>query len=174
PVTLAEAKAHARIDIADDDALITRCIAAAREWVEAETGRALMTQTWRLTLDAWPDGGAVILRRPPVQSVAEIRTFTAGGVAAIWVASNYGLALGREPQALMRVSAAWPVPGRTRAGIEIDITCGYGALPTDVPAVLRQAVLVQTARLYARRGEDEAAAPLDVLAMIAPYRVITL
>lgn len=51
PVLLVDAKAHMRVDIADDDALITGLIAAARQYVEDLTGRRLITQKWRLYLD---------------------------------------------------------------------------------------------------------------------------
>ena len=54
PVTVAEAKAHARIDIDDDDAMVAALITAARQWVEDTTGRCLITQQWKLTLDNWP------------------------------------------------------------------------------------------------------------------------
>src|SRR5690242_18760477 len=50
PVSLAEAKAFARIDGSDEDALVGALIAAARLHVESLTGRALITQTWRLVL----------------------------------------------------------------------------------------------------------------------------
>lgn len=51
PVTLADAKAHMRVEISDDDALITGLVVAARERVELLTGRKLITQKWRLYLD---------------------------------------------------------------------------------------------------------------------------
>lgn len=52
PVTLAEMKLHLRTfgtDTTEDDK-ITGLIVAAREWAEDYTGRALVDQTWRLTL----------------------------------------------------------------------------------------------------------------------------
>jgi uncharacterized phiE125 gp8 family phage protein len=50
PVSLAEAKAFCRIDGTDEDALVSALITAARLHVESITGRALLTQTWRLIL----------------------------------------------------------------------------------------------------------------------------
>jgi uncharacterized phiE125 gp8 family phage protein len=174
PVTLAEAKAHLRVDLADDDAMIGRIVAAAREWVEAASGCALMTQTWRMTLDAWPVGPAVALTRPPVQAVTAVRTIAADGVASVWGGTNYALSFGAEPQRLMRLSAGWPLPGRAENGIEIDMTCGYGALASDVPAALRQAVLAKAAQLYERRGEDAGEDPDEALRLIAPFRTVRL
>lgn len=55
PVSLDEAKAHLRVDTEDDDAYITGLILAARQVVEDDTRRALLTQSWLLTLDYhWP------------------------------------------------------------------------------------------------------------------------
>ena len=73
PVTLAEAKAHLKIDTTDDDALITALIPAARARAEWHTGRALVTQGWTLWLDAWPDIIAIPL--PPLQAVASVTVY---------------------------------------------------------------------------------------------------
>lgn len=173
PVTLAEAKAHLRVDLGDDDAMIARLIAAAREWVEAASGRALMTQSWRMTLDAWPGGETIPLVRPPVQAVAAVRVFDAAGAATLWASANYAMAFGAEPQRLVRVASSWPAPGRARAGIEIDVTCGYGAA-ADVPASLRQAVLLKLAQLYERRGEDKGESPDAAWTLVAPFRTVRL
>lgn len=53
PVTLAEMKVHLRgfTSVSDDDAQVTKLIVGAREWVEDYTGRALIDQTWRLTMN---------------------------------------------------------------------------------------------------------------------------
>lgn len=172
PLTLAEVKAHLRVDLADDDALITRMSQAAREWVEAETGRALITQSWRLSLDDWPQGDAVTLLRPPVQAIVQVRTIGTDGAPTVWDASGYALSFGAEPQRLIRKSASWPSTARKTGAIEIDLTCGYGAAGADVPAALRQAILVAASRLYERRGgEANELAMNQAFALIAPYKV---
>lgn len=55
PVTLAEAKLHARVETAADDTLISAMISAAREEAEHILGRALITQTWEMVLPAFAD-----------------------------------------------------------------------------------------------------------------------
>lgn len=57
PITLAQAKTHLRVDVTDDDALITDLIAAARQYAEGICRRAFCTQSWKLVLDTWPSPG---------------------------------------------------------------------------------------------------------------------
>ena len=47
PLSLAEAKAHARIDGAEDDALVAGYIRSATASIEAYLGMALITSSWR-------------------------------------------------------------------------------------------------------------------------------
>ena len=65
-VSLVEAKAHLRVDVSDDDDLITACIHSATALAEQYTNRAIAPQTWELTLDAFPT--AFELTRTPVTS----------------------------------------------------------------------------------------------------------
>ncbi len=57
PVSIAEAKAHLRVDFSDDDALISALVSAARQHAENITRRALVTQQWKMTLDQFPMPG---------------------------------------------------------------------------------------------------------------------
>ncbi len=57
PVSLAEAKAHCRVDGTAEDTLIASLIVAARMHVERALDAALIAQGWSLYLDGWPDRG---------------------------------------------------------------------------------------------------------------------
>lgn len=81
PVTLATAKIHLRLDIDDDDDYIrTVLIPAARSWVEKYCRRALYKQTWRLTLDRFPNVKDSDLVIPPFLSVSGITYLDAANV----------------------------------------------------------------------------------------------
>src|SRR5881227_3062917 len=62
-------------------AVITALIASARAHVEAQTRRALITQTWRLIRDDWPPDGRVAVAPVPLRSVVAARVYDAGGTA---------------------------------------------------------------------------------------------
>lgn len=57
PVTLVEAKAHARIEYPDDDSIVAGLIVAARRYAENALREALLSQQWILYLDSFPSAG---------------------------------------------------------------------------------------------------------------------
>ena len=79
PVTLADAKAWLRLDGDHEDELRpASLVASAREQVERLTGLALIDQTWRLSLDAWPAVASVALSRWPVAGILELTALGRG------------------------------------------------------------------------------------------------
>jgi uncharacterized phiE125 gp8 family phage protein len=75
---------------------------------------------------------------------------------------------------------AMPAPGRIAAGIELDVTVGYGDASVDVPEALRQAIRLLVGHWYDNRGvvapgtTQAVAMPETVAALIAPYRMLSL
>lgn len=179
PVTLNEAKAHLRVTDAAEDALIDRLIVVAREAAETHTERAFLAQTFRLARDAWPDALCLSLPRPPLLAIDAVRLYDADGNASAWDASSYTVDTRFTPGRLcLKTGWSWPTPGRRQGGIEIDFQAGYGGLASDVPAALRQAVLMGVAHLYENReavsAESAAEIPAGAAALLAPYRVLSL
>jgi uncharacterized phiE125 gp8 family phage protein len=179
PVTVAEAKAHLRIDGSAEDILIASLIVTSRLHVEAALGLALITQGWRLTLDAWPKGGVVRFPLRPIQSVTSVAVMDATGAPAMVAAEDYlldGQAL--RPRLVPR-DGAWPEPGRRTNGIEIAFAAGIGEEPEEIPQPIRHAILLLVAHWYEHRdpleiGAAAAAIPAAVSDLLKPYREIRL
>jgi uncharacterized phiE125 gp8 family phage protein len=82
PVTLDEAKAYLRVEHSDDDDVIAALIAGSRIHVEAQPRRALITQSWRISADNWPEDGRLAIRPAPLQTlIASQKENYAGGRA---------------------------------------------------------------------------------------------
>lgn len=176
PLTRAEAKAWLRIDHDAEDTLIDALIPAARRLVEVETGRALMEQSWRFSLDAWPLRGLIPAPVSPVREILAATVEAADGTAAALPEGALALVSDRAP-ALIRVDRALtPAPARPHGGIVITLKAGYGPDAADVPADLVQAVRLVLGHFYEHRdGPGEATRlPAAALALIAPYRVVRL
>lgn len=172
PVTREEAKLHARVDGTAEDATIDDLIVAARAEVENRTGRALVTQKWRIVKDGVPRSGVMKLSPAPIRSVDRVTLYGADGAPSIVDADSYDVDKYSSPGRLALCGCA---PGRAMNGIEVDVTCGYGA-PADVPAPLRQAVLMLVAHWFEQReaaalGAMSKAVDAGVAALTAPYRM---
>jgi uncharacterized phiE125 gp8 family phage protein len=179
PVTLGEAKQFLRVEHDDDDDTITALIAGSRIHVEAQTRRALITQSWRLTRDVWPATGCVALLPAPVKTLDAVRVYRSDGTTLALDVAGFALDRSDAPARLTFVHGVPPAPGRPAAGIEIDITCGYGDAAANVPEPLRQAIRLLVAHWYENRslvaaGDEVAVVPQSVAGLIAPYRVLAL
>ncbi len=194
PVTLAEAKAHLRVEVADEDSLITALIVVAREAAEAHTRRALVTQTWRLTLDRFPaalqpwwdgvrqvadmpgDGNIIELPRPPLVSVTSVTVYDDADNPVAVPAASYYVDSDSEPgRVSLRSGKTWPAVGRVAGGVEVVFVAGYGAA-SAVPQAIRQGMLMLIGHLFERREAEAAAGalPPGVAALWRPYRVLGL
>jgi uncharacterized phiE125 gp8 family phage protein len=179
PITLAEAKQFVRVEHDDDDDVITALIAGARIHVETQTRRALITQSWRLTRDVWPAAGCVALLPAPVRTLDAVRVYKSDGTTLALDLAGFTLDKSDAPARLLLTNSVPPAPERPAAGIEIDITSGYGDAGEHVPEPLRQAIRLLVAHWYENRGliavgNEVALLPQSVAALIAPYRVLSL
>jgi uncharacterized phiE125 gp8 family phage protein len=180
PVTLAEAKAHLRVDGAAEDTLISSLIVTSRLHVEAAMGLALIIQSWSWFLDAWPAGPALDLPLRPIQSIAAVRTYDETGTPTPLDPATYLLDGNGAPPRLIRQGALlWPRPARIANGIEVAFTAGYGETAADVPAPIRQAILILVAHWYEHRSPLEPGSPAEpmpgmVSELLAPYRIVRL
>lgn len=154
PVSVGEAKLHARIDEAADDALVQALIVAAREMCETYTRRAFVTQTWKMFLDAFPDGAEIELPRAPLIGVTHIKTYDDADAETVFAAAgNYFVDTAARPgRIVLRDAASWPSAARVANAIEIQFAAGYGPQPSDVPGQIRQAILMTVAELYEHRN----------------------
>lgn len=158
PVSLDTAfRARLRLDGADDDDDIALMVKAARRLVEAETHRALITQTWSLFLDGFPDdNGEILIPRAPLSSVTWIKYYDTDGNLQTLSSANYHVATAAEPGRIWPTyNAVWPAThyGRPES-VEVRFIAGYGSSATDVPEEAREAIRAIVAHTYRYRGDD--------------------
>lgn len=169
PITLAQAKNHLRVDIADDDALIGILITAAREACEAFIHGSLITQTWRVSFDAFPENPLDSIRIPiePLQSVSSFKwwdqffNLTTMTVATPgpgpFLSTDYILDTDREPPRLVLPPGnAWPgVSLWPVSPLQVTVVAGFGADGTHVPQSYINGMLMCIAHWYENRPTVE-------------------
>jgi len=176
PLTLAEAKAFLRIDHTEEDGVIAMLLTAARQMVESATGRILLWQTWRVTLDAWPASGVLLAPLSPVSALLAARVHGADGAVLPLAPDLFTVAADRTPALIAMDPARLPAPGRMRGGIELDLRLGYGASAEAVPGDLRHAVRLLLAHFFEHRDERAGGMmlPQAVDSLLRPYRRVRL
>lgn len=179
PVTLAQAKAHLRVDDASEDAYISSLIVTSRLQIEAALGLALITQSWRWTIDDWPACAALELPIRPVQQIGSIEVTHATGVATTVPPASYRLDGHGSPPRIVLTTLPPPMPDLPADGIAISMITGFGAAAADVPEPIRHAVLLLVAHWFENReppeaGQRPAGIPDAVNSLLMPYRVVRL
>ncbi|MCK9541372.1 MAG: head-tail connector protein [Novosphingobium sp.] len=155
PVTLAEVKAHIRVDHTDEDAAIADMILAATQRLDGRDGLlglCLITQRWTLTLDAFASEIAIPL--PPCQSIDAISYVDTDGVTRTLDAGAYqAFGLGSADGAKVRPAYGqrWPAIRNQPDAVAITFTAGFGDDPDDVPEPIRTAIKMRVGHLYEHR-----------------------
>lgn len=179
PVTLAETKAHLRVDGTAEDAYLTSLIVTSRLQIEAALGLALITQSWRWSIDDWPDNGVIELPMRPVQTIDEIEITHLGGAPSTLSPSYYRLDGQAAPALLALTTVVPPHSDAPISGIAIEFTAGFGAAAASVPQPIRHALLLLVAHWYECREPHEddkspVGIPAAVSSLLMPYRVVRL
>lgn len=179
PVDLATMKQHLRLDITDDDALLTNILLSARRQVEKFTARRLITQTWDYYLDRYPIEDTMVMPLAPVITINTIETTDNQLNVTTFDPSNYFVDnISDQTRIVLRLGKIWPVVAyglKKVNAIRINFDVGYGTDPAVVPQELLEAIKMLAAHFYQHREETEdkapARIPLGVRYLLAPYRL---
>jgi len=162
PISVAEAKAHLRVTVDDDDALIEGYIRAALAHAEMMTGRAFVEQTWEFVVDAFPTVEIGPLTPGPVTSAVVIY-IDADGFEQTVDANDYELDVSSAEGWVVPVGA-WPSAMETINAIRVEFTVAPEFIPQDV----KHAIYLLVGHFYNAR--EAAGAKRDAI----PYGVDAL
>jgi uncharacterized phiE125 gp8 family phage protein len=172
PVTVAEAMLAARLDEPHWEPEVQRAIAEGVALAEHETGRRVMSQTWRYTLQAWPDKADVLPEYQPTNVAITYRDpagtwLTLSNVTYLWAPVRDGIVI--APVAGHSYPAI--APDEFGDAVRVDITVGAGNAAA-VPAALRSFVLgVVALRVPGVQGDPAAQQMRYLIAGLDPLRL---
>lgn len=180
PVTLAEAKQHIQITFTNDDNMILDLIKFAREDREAYLERSFLTTSWELILDGfpysagygyiplsgyipyslerdWNAGGAVLLRKPPIQSIGNIVYIDTLGVEQTLVQgvdfTVRTLGVKTAPTKIYPMTRRrWPTTLAEPDVVRIPFVAGYGNTADMVPACIKESMRMLIKDKYQNRS----------------------
>lgn len=194
PVTLAEAKAHLRVDHSHEDTLITGLLSAAVAHFDGlgVLGRAIISQDWAQWFQLHSDW--VRLDMGQFQELVSVEYYNTNNVLVVAPIDDFEIrkdgdfvVIGparRNSTAYydadeVRVEAAsdavWPTAYNRPDAFKVTYTAGYGDTADDVPASIRHAILLTVGHWYEHRmavSEDSfKELPMTVDALIGIERV---
>jgi uncharacterized phiE125 gp8 family phage protein len=179
PVSLAEARAHLRLDTTDTDATLAGYIITARQYAEAYTRRAFLTQTWDASFDYdWPTvRGCVRLDLPlaPVISVSSVTYTDADSITQTVDSTDYlvrGTGAENFPYIVPDDGVTFPETLAIPETIRVRFIAGYGSQLGDVPEPIRTAILLHTEILYDRNPASMAVLQAVRDSLLDPFRIV--
>ena len=148
PVTTAEAKLYARVDIADDDALIASLVTAARVMAESICRRDFIGRTYNWYMDDWPYSYTFNMPRHPVTAINSITYYDTDAASQTLASSVYTFDAYSLPQKL------WLAPDQTWPNLDDDIRhkviINFSTTVT-VPETINTAIKMLVAHWYENR-----------------------
>lgn len=166
PVSVPQARKQVEVpaQTTHHDIHLKRLITAATNQVQQRTGRALITQKWRLTLDRFPYGDRdsnnesrhgyygryggycdqrLMLPRPPLVSVDSITYVDSFGENQTLDPECYKVGTNSSPGIIQPAyGTTWPDTQYEIEAVTIDYTAGYGDDRESIPDEYRQAILI--------------------------------
>jgi len=182
PISLAEAKSHLRVEIPDEDGLISALVEAATVYVEERLRRRLISQTWTVYLDGFPSTSEIVVPFSPLVSVSAFEFKDPDGGA--WTAvpgSTYTVEVpgGKNPgrgRLLLAYGESWPEARSEPNSVRFTVAAGFGGSGSDVPEPIRLAIRQLVGTAYAHResvvtGTIATAIPQTVEFLLSPFRL---
>lgn len=175
PIDLALLKEHLRISSTDQANVLPLYLDAAVAWVETYTGRPLMRQTWRVTQPGFA-ARTWLPYAAPFVAISSVTYYDTANASQTLASSVYAVATDEEPACLrLAYGQVWPSVYDREDAVTVTYTVGY-ATAVEVPAALRQAVLLLAGHFYDNREAVLVSAiskeiEFAVTALCAPYRL---
>jgi uncharacterized phiE125 gp8 family phage protein len=161
-ITIAEARAQARITGTQSDGDLDTFIRTASDAAEQVLGRGLLTQTWRLDLDQFYDEMALPMAAPLQNSQANttepiVQYYDTSGVLTTLASSAYLVDTISRPGRILRApSHAWPAVQADRLSGAVRITYVVGWTSADlIPDRIKHGIRMYVTYLDADRDGME-------------------
>lgn len=158
------------------DEVLRSFLRASIAAVEARTGKVLLERDFSWTLTIWRDATAQVLPVAPVKAITSVEMVARDGARTAVANDAFWL---EQDQQRPRVRATGTCLPRVphNGSVVLTFLAGYGAVWDDVPADLRQAVLLLASHYYEFRNEtslSDGCMPFGVASLIERYKVMRI
>lgn len=171
-VTLEQAKHNCSIDDDDHDTVLADLIAQATDYCQERTDVSLLTETWQMTLDAFPRAKWIDIPRWPLQSIESVTYIDTNGDSREIAPEQFAVRIDHNGRGRVALKnwAAWPTTARTPDAVAITFRSGWPAA-ANVPPQWSRIVLMLVTWWFEQReagvvGTITGQAPFGVEALL--------
>jgi len=175
PVSLTEAKSHLKVDTTADDTYITSIIKAATQLSEEYTNRFFIDTVIEQYASNFAD--LQTLFKSKVSAVAYVKYYDSNNSLQTLSATVYDTQLNYEPsQIQLANNQNFPSITKRNDAVVARYTVGYGSAASDVPEIIKQAILLTIGNFYQNRasvitGKTATELPMNVKWLLDTYKV---
>ena len=175
PVSLSEAKSHLKVDTTADDTYITSIIKAATQLSEEYTNRFFIDTVIDQTCSDFAQ--LQTLFKSKVSAVAHVKYYDSDNSLQTLSATIYDTQLQYEPsQIQLADDKSFPEITKRNDAVVARYTVGYGSAASDVPEIIKQAILLTIGNFYQNRnsvviGRIATELPMNVKWLLDTYKV---
>lgn len=144
PITLEEMKTRLRVSGCDFDSELSDMLISARQQVEADTYRKLITQTVVMYQEDFVSLlGPLEIRLAPIQSITHVKYYDRDDALQTFAAADYYANLtSTPPEIRLKESKQWPNTSLYRPNkVEVTMVAGYGTTAASVPRAAKLAMV---------------------------------
>jgi uncharacterized phiE125 gp8 family phage protein len=180
-VQLSEVKAHLRVDTNADDSLITSYIEAATAALDGINGalrRSIKVKTYLAMFEEYPERAVTQIRLPlpPLNLVQQV--FVQRTTGPYYIPAADWAYVGGDESVVYPVSD-WPVVEGEFAKMPFRIRYDVGYTASQLPHLIKQAILIHVGHMYANReavvtGAIATQLPLAYQEIVDTMRVLTV
>jgi uncharacterized phiE125 gp8 family phage protein len=180
PCVAADLKSQLRITSSSQDTYLGTLLKAARIWAEDYLRFQLVSATWELYLDEFPDSGKCIyIQKSPVTAISSFTYIDSDGdTQTLTEGTDFVADYNSMPCRIYEAyDETWPTPRDIRNCITIRFVAGY-ATALAVPEIIKQAILIKAATMYENPNEEVSGTQVSQFdavtaqKLLAPYRAI--
>jgi uncharacterized phiE125 gp8 family phage protein len=163
PIDLDTVKAGLRIDGEEENDFLESAIAAAVDLAESRMHRAILPQTWQMTLDAFPR--EILLPWPIARTVTVAYRAAAGSTWIDLDAAAVSLSPGVPSIVRPAYGQVWPIPLCDPDSVRVTFQAASWPTAAAVPPGIKHWLITKVGELFEQR---EASGPVE----ITPYRFV--
>ena len=175
PVSLTEAKAHLKVDTTADDTYIESLIKAGTQLSEEYTNRFFINTVIDQTCSSFKE--LETLFKSKVNDVQYVKYYDSDNSLQTLSATVYDKMLSYEPSQIQLADGqSFPSITKRNDAVIARYTVGYGSSASDVPEIIKQAILLTIGNFYENRssvviGRIATELPQNVKWLLNTYKV---